>query len=58
MRTPQCPGERPQRSRSNPILQMSGVPKKKPQQVGLFLWYTRTDSNRRPSVPKTDALIR
>ena len=22
------------------------------------LWYTRTDSNRRPSVPKTDALIR
>lgn len=25
--------------------------------LGLFLWYTRKDSNLRPSVPKTDALI-
>ena len=33
--------------------------KQNPRQAEvLIFWYTRTDSNRRPSVPKTDALIR
>ena len=33
------------------------VKKKLPNRRQFFLWYTRYDSNVRPSVPKTDALI-